>query len=329
MASLFKQNGYQTGAVVNNTFLAPQFGLDSGFLDYFYQGADNDSLRSAQETTSIALEWMQAQSEDKPVFLTVHYMEPHLTLNPPKEAKGLFSKENKTIQSPFGGRDAFDWRLKSKRAEHPEVVQEVLNIYDEEIFSVDVAIGQLLGGLEKIGRRKDALIVFTSDHGEEFWDQGGFEHGHHLYGVLTRVPLIIDGPSIKGLGKQDVVVEHVDLFHSMLTYVGIEPPQNTRGQDIFAIARTGNNEDRWIFGENTLYGDPMLSITTMDKRLILNQKTKQATFPPEISTSLAPASAVPPVAIKSSITRIFSPLAIESLCTSIVASPYSSLKSTE
>ena len=56
---------------------------------------------------------------------------------------------------------------------------------------------------------------------------------------------------------------------------------------------------------------------------------KPATEPPEILINLAAASAVPPVAIKSSITRIFSPLLIESLWTSIVASPYSKVKSTE
>ena len=56
---------------------------------------------------------------------------------------------------------------------------------------------------------------------------------------------------------------------------------------------------------------------------------KPATVPPDNSTSFAAASAVPPVAIKSSIIRIFSFFDIESLCTSIVASPYSSLKSTE
>ena len=63
------------------------------------------------------------------------------------------------------------------------------------------------------------------------------------------------------------------------------------------------------------------------KRLIA--KIKAATFPFDISTNLAAASAVPPVAIKSSITRIFSPFETESLWTSMVASPYSSLKSTE
>ena len=62
-------------------------------------------------------------------------------------------------------------------------------------------------------------------------------------------------------------------------------------------------------------------------KLIIN--IKPATFPPEISINLAAASAVPPVAIRSSITKIFSPLFIESLWTSIVASPYSSWKSTE
>ena len=63
------------------------------------------------------------------------------------------------------------------------------------------------------------------------------------------------------------------------------------------------------------------------KRFITN--TKQATFPPEISTNFAAASAVPPVAIKSSIIKTLSSFLIESLWTSIVAVPYSSSKSIE
>ena len=56
---------------------------------------------------------------------------------------------------------------------------------------------------------------------------------------------------------------------------------------------------------------------------------KAATLPFEISMSFAAASAVPPVAIKSSIINTMSSLPIESLCTSIVAVPYSSSKSIE
>ena len=63
------------------------------------------------------------------------------------------------------------------------------------------------------------------------------------------------------------------------------------------------------------------------KRFITN--TKLATFPPEISINFAAASAVPPVAIRSSIIKIESPSSIESLWTSIVAFPYSSSNYTE
>ena len=58
-------------------------------------------------------------------------------------------------------------------------------------------------------------------------------------------------------------------------------------------------------------------------------KTKAETFPFDNSINLAAASAVPPVAIKSSIIRTLSFCSIESLCTSIVAVPYSNSKSTE
>ena len=54
-----------------------------------------------------------------------------------------------------------------------------------------------------------------------------------------------------------------------------------------------------------------------------------STLPLEISINLEAASAVPPVAIKSSIINTVSFSFIESLCTSIVAVPYSSSKSIE
>ena len=58
-------------------------------------------------------------------------------------------------------------------------------------------------------------------------------------------------------------------------------------------------------------------------------KINAETFPFEIWMSLAAASAVPPVAIRSSIIKTFSFLLIESLCIWIVAVPYSNSKSTE
>ena len=282
LATLFRENGYQTTAFVNNTFLAPQFGLNAGFEDYSYHGADNYKLRTAKKTTDLAVNWLKEQSQNKdtqnPFFMVVHYMEPHMNLAPSDDVKGMFSKDNKIIQPPFTEIDSNTWSLEAKRNEHPNMVQEVLHIYDEEIYSVDLAIGNLLQGLDEVGRREDTLIVFTSDHGEEYWEHGGFGHGHNLYGVLTKVPLIVNGPTLEGLGTREFLVEHVDVFHSILSYVGITPPEKSRGQDIFSMARKGESLDRWIYSENTLYGDPMIAVTTKSHRLLLNQKNKTATL---------------------------------------------------
>ena len=45
LAEQLQAAGYATGAVINNTFLAPEFGVHQGFGDYMYRGADNTDFR--------------------------------------------------------------------------------------------------------------------------------------------------------------------------------------------------------------------------------------------------------------------------------------------
>ena len=51
--------------------------------------------------------------------------------------------------------------------------------------------------MKRLGLYDDALIVLTSDHGEEFWEHGSFEHGHTLYDELLQVPLIVRTPQAR------------------------------------------------------------------------------------------------------------------------------------
>jgi len=67
-------------------------------------------------------------------------------------------------------------------------------LYDAEVRYVDEQIGRLCDVLKAWGIYEETLIVFTSDHGEEFWEHGGFEHGHTFYQELLHVPLIVKIP---------------------------------------------------------------------------------------------------------------------------------------
>ena len=59
----------------------------------------------------------------------------------------------------------------------------------------------------------NSLIVFTSDHGEEFWEHGGFEHGHTLYNEVLRVPLIIKPPTELGFSPSENRSQRITRSH--------------------------------------------------------------------------------------------------------------------
>jgi hypothetical protein len=63
-------------------------------------------------------------------------------------------------------------------------------------------------------------VVVLSDHGEEFWDHGGFEHGHTLYDELLRVPMIVKGPGISA-GRFDEPVSLLDVAPTIAKAAGI------------------------------------------------------------------------------------------------------------
>ena len=122
------------------------------------------------------------------------------------------------------------------------------------------------------------MFVFTSDHkGEEFWDHGRFEHGHSLMGVLTRIPLILSGYGISQRGKQDVLVEHVDLFRGLLEVSGAGIPAESREESLLTLLQQETVE-RWSVSENTLYGDPMISLVSPKHRIVVNQRAKRLEF---------------------------------------------------
>ncbi|MEC8277229.1 MAG: sulfatase, partial [Myxococcota bacterium] len=130
LAELLQTQGYATGAVINNTFLAPEFGVHQGFGDYMYRGADNTDFRSAAATNTRALTWLK-EVKDKPAFLVVHYMEPHMDLIPALGVRGRYADTDKPlVPVPFRSPHAYELTQdQSKRT--PEVVDYVRALYDE------------------------------------------------------------------------------------------------------------------------------------------------------------------------------------------------------
>jgi len=268
MAEALAGEGYTSAAFVNNVYLRPVFGLDGGFDFYDQKPASNIRYRSAQETVKDALAWMK--ETEGPLFVLIHVMEPHLNYDPPASSRGRFLPPGETvIPVPYTLGEG------QKTVEPDEDYRkQVGRLYDEEILGVDAALGPLFEALEG-----SAFLFVTADHGEEFWDHGGFEHGHSLHGELVRVPLIMSGPGLEP-GRVDAAVQHVDLFQAIVGLAGAGRPEGTRGIDLRSVAASGGDEfrGRAILHEDRLFGSWQAALTTDSYRLVVTLPEGSATL---------------------------------------------------
>jgi arylsulfatase A-like enzyme/cyclophilin family peptidyl-prolyl cis-trans isomerase len=267
LAELAKSKGYRTAAFVNNSYLAREFGFQQGFDVYDWVGASNDVYRSDGDTVEQALAWLttgDAESPRAPAFLLLHFMEPHLDYGVNEKLRGTFAPTtNPPVPVPFGPESIWAPWMTGAVTPPPEVQTFVKALYDEDLLDADQGVGALL---DRIGDRPNTIVALTSDHGEEHWDHGGFEHGHTLHSELLRVPLIVHGPDIEPQ-RVATPVSHVDLFQGLVHRIGITSVPGTSGDDLFAIAAAAP-PDRPIVSENIAYGPPQIALTTKDARVL-------------------------------------------------------------
>lgn len=168
--------------------------------------------RDAQAVNRRAEEWLDSQAR-APFFLHLHYLDPH---------DPYYRHPYRLLQ--------MNPRLRTQR-------DRIVEIYDGEILFVDQAIGELLEMFRARGLLANTFVVLTADHGEEFLEHSEWGHGNHLHSEAIRVPLVIAGPGIEAGVKVTDPVSFVDLAPTILGLVGIEPPEDFEGRDLFAAER--------------------------------------------------------------------------------------------
>lgn len=189
VAEKLRGAGYRTAAFVSAFALAKRFGLGRGFEVYDEDFGADRAERTAKETTDRALSWLAKQSA-QPIFLWVHYYDPHFPYTPPEPFRTRYAKQ------PYFG----------------------------EVASMDEQLGRLVAAFE---RRGSVAIIVAGDHGESLGDHGESQHGDLLYQPAMRVPLLIVAPGVKA-GTTDVSVSTRRIFNTILDFAGIDATNSLR-----------------------------------------------------------------------------------------------------
>jgi len=233
-----KEEGYKTGAFIANGWIGnPHFNFNQGY-DHFMKvnGVDYDEKGMADEVMQRAIEWVALNGE-KPFFLFIHLIDPHSPYTPPPDLAARFDRGYTGDVKPYhvDPKNKKDPSGFSSDTLTPEDLNHLIDLYDAEIAFADSEINSFMLGLEALDLRSSTVVMVTSDHGEEFHDHDGLEHGKTLYEEQLRVPLIIAGPGVDAKRRTfDPIVRHLDIAPMILGIAGLRKPPAFMGRDPLA-----------------------------------------------------------------------------------------------
>ncbi|HJQ84159.1 MAG TPA: sulfatase [Candidatus Binatia bacterium] len=258
LPEILRKHGWATGGFSANPLLTAEQGFGQGFDRYDFRPAEGSGMwmrkERGEDLNEKALAWLDGLPAGSPAFLYLQYMEPHFPYTPPEELKW------KTL-----GRRGNPWDLlrtlgamlrDPQRWKKPDpeglVVMEAL--YEAEIMALDARLRELFAALDARGFLRNAIVVITSDHGEELGDHGDLGHGKTLYEEVVRIPLLVLVPGqMLRVDVQDVV-SLVDIAPTILDLAGILRPAQHEGRSLArlvqppSLVRRATNAIEWLAG---------------------------------------------------------------------------------
>jgi arylsulfatase A-like enzyme len=199
LPELLSRRGYETVAISQWLLGGDHFGMNRGFEDYYM------NVRRSGKNPSAAARWFlwrqlqQRRHPESPLFAYLHVVDPH-ALYRPRGRDARFAAEHPGKLSP----ELYDpnYFLANGLGRNRAEVAHLRALYEGEVHAADRAFGTFVELLKFFGVYDHSVIVLLSDHGEEFYEHGGFDHGRTLYDELLRVPLIVKLPHSQQAGTR-------------------------------------------------------------------------------------------------------------------------------
>ncbi|MBI4557439.1 MAG: sulfatase-like hydrolase/transferase [Candidatus Hydrogenedentes bacterium] len=285
LAELLSEKGYFTKGFSNNGNISKTFNFQQGFVDYTdlepnrYFGATpssakmilyevlrrvrgkifkrmvvTDFYQPAESVSEVALGWLDKRgtAPNSPFFLFLHYMDPHDPYMDRTEPGIGYARRD--MENPDPGKFLDKMRV----------------AYDGEIEYMDQHLGTLFDGLRQRGLYDGSIIVFTSDHGEEFFEHHGWWHGQTLYDEQIHIPLIIKLPANNQAGAVKTgFARHVDIAPTLLQLAGVSPSAKMNGKSLLGADNAPANADiPFVYAEEDFEGNVLQAARTTSAKVI-------------------------------------------------------------
>ena len=201
-------------------------GYDEGYGEFDQDGEETKSY----EILDDAIEYLDGRLADRktPFYLHIHFMEPHMPWIPGEDYLG-WEDELEPVDADFDTQDGTKavWQSFSDgtltEAEETLLLAHMLARYDGELRLADDQTLRLLDYLEANGLWDDTILLFLSDHGEEFFEHENFNHGYNQFGVVTESVAALYQPGNLVADRVTELTWHPDLLPTLFAILDINP----------------------------------------------------------------------------------------------------------
>jgi arylsulfatase A-like enzyme len=275
LPEVLRRNGYETGAVSTNLWVAEESGFAVGFDEFRavdtgrQSGLHEDNLRArvawdlegiraraddgAEAAGSVLRSWIDTRAPKpggSPFFWFVNLIECHSPYLPPRPWNdlGLLERRRAAVEARRHLTMGEIWKACAGGFDVPvEALERMRHLYDRSIALMDAWLANLLEALDAAGELERTLVMVTSDHGENFGEGGLMGHAFSLDQRLLHVPFVAAGPG----APDDRGVQSLTALPSMIAdAAGLEDHPWEAPSDGIAVAEfepPGPGDDpRWL-----------------------------------------------------------------------------------
>lgn len=300
IADCLRREGFFCSAFTGGGFVSSIYGFSKGF-DTYDEGAGGVFQQdSAERLFAAASRWLDERGAGNDFFLFLHTYQPHDPYACPYPFRRMFLDDDAEwgdidLMGRLGGKPGIFQPLPDRAR------RNVVALYDAEIRYTDESlIGPLMRKLKELGLYDQALIMVTGDHGEEFFEHGGWGHGHNIFDESLKVPLIVKFPGSRFAGSRiGSVVSLVDIMPTILETFSAEfSVEEMDGKSLIPLLKGRESGDRTFMAE--LAGNVLnsriprqLGINQDRRKLIVTERYR----PEDRDFFLTPPPERPPLAL--------------------------------
>lgn len=240
-----------------------------------YGALERDDMPDGKMFDELISDWaVDKLSEDheKPFFLAVGFVRPHVPYTAPKEFFDLYDLDNIQVPSfpknemadiPIMGKSVAYGTIKT--GDHYAVVNLSDSYWRELVYGylacvsfVDHELGKVLKALEDSRYADNTIVVLWSDHGQHLGEKKHWRK-QALWEESTKVPFFIKAPGIRdGKAMTDQAVSLLDIYPTLVDLCGLPAAPKLEGNSLRPLLKNPNTSwdkpvlSTWYYGNHSV-----------------------------------------------------------------------------